>query len=174
MGRRIIIETAQSENRTFFALEIEEESKPKQFHELSFSVLYRNDVPWYQFNATLTNLFCLHILCYRLLLLLSLWHPHVRQNWEISQKFSLCVALLLASTDKLKSENSKVFDNWPSLIEKLQSERDLARENSEFLSTLQDYFIVSIFSKTFYLMWNLKFVKSFSETLSLPTFILER
>lgn len=46
--------------------------------------------------------------------------------------------------DKLKSENSKVLDNWPSLIEKLQSERDLARENVEYLSTLQQYFLVSI------------------------------
>lgn len=46
--------------------------------------------------------------------------------------------------DKLKSENSKVLDNWPSLIEKLQSERDLARENAEYLSTLQEYFVVSI------------------------------
>lgn len=46
--------------------------------------------------------------------------------------------------DKLKSENSKVLDNWPSLISKLQIERDLAQENAEYLSTLQEYFIVSI------------------------------
>jgi hypothetical protein len=46
--------------------------------------------------------------------------------------------------DKLKSENSKVLDNWPSLISKLQLERDLAQENAEYLSTLQEYFIVSI------------------------------
>lgn len=51
--------------------------------------------------------------------------------------------------DKLKSENSKVLDNWPSLLEKLQSERDLARENAEYLSTLQDYFIVSIIDNNF-------------------------
>lgn len=51
--------------------------------------------------------------------------------------------------DKLKSENSKVLDNWPSLIEKLQSERDLARENSEYLSTLQEYFVVSIIDNNF-------------------------
>lgn len=51
--------------------------------------------------------------------------------------------------DKLKSENSKVLDNWPSLIEKLQSGRDLARENAEYLSTLQDYFVVSIIDNNF-------------------------
>lgn len=51
--------------------------------------------------------------------------------------------------DKLKSENSKVLDNWPSLIEKLQSERDLARENAEYLSTLQEYFVVSICETNF-------------------------
>jgi hypothetical protein len=53
------------------------------------------------------------------------------------------------SKDKLKSENSKVLDNWPSLIEKLQSERDLARENAEYLSTLQEYFVVSIIAIIF-------------------------
>lgn len=62
--------------------------------------------------------------------------------------FSLSFFPSLAAThvfkDKLKSENSKVLDNWPSLIEKLQSERDLARENAEYLSTLQEYFVVSI------------------------------
>lgn len=47
--------------------------------------------------------------------------------------------------DKLKSENSKALDDWPALIEKLKSERDLARENAEYLSTLQEYFVVSIF-----------------------------
>lgn len=51
--------------------------------------------------------------------------------------------------DKLKSENSKVLDNWPSLLEKLQSERDLARENAEYLSTLQEYFVVSIIDNNF-------------------------
>lgn len=51
--------------------------------------------------------------------------------------------------DKLKSENSKVLDNWPPLIEKLQMERDLARENAEYLSTLQEYFVVSIIDKSF-------------------------
>jgi hypothetical protein len=54
-----------------------------------------------------------------------------------------------ALKDKLKSENSKVLDNWPSLIEKLQSERDLARENAEYLSTLQEYFVVSIIAIIF-------------------------
>lgn len=47
--------------------------------------------------------------------------------------------------DKLKSENSKALDDWPALIEKLKSERDLARENAEYLSTLLEYFVVSIF-----------------------------
>lgn len=52
-------------NWTFFRstrISISSILEPKQFHELSFSVLYRADAPWYQFNATLTNLFCLHIL----------------------------------------------------------------------------------------------------------------
>jgi hypothetical protein len=43
-----------------------------------------------------------------------------------------------------------VLDNWPSLIEKLQSERDLARENAEYLSTLQEYFVVSIIAIIFF------------------------
>lgn len=51
--------------------------------------------------------------------------------------------------DKLKSENSKVLDNWPSLFAKLQPERDLARENAEYLSTLQEYFVVSIIDNNF-------------------------
>lgn len=36
-----------------------------------------------------------------------------------------------------------MLDNWPSLMIKLQSERDLAEENAEYLSTLQEFFIVS-------------------------------
>ncbi|KAG5670791.1 hypothetical protein PVAND_001030 [Polypedilum vanderplanki] len=43
--------------------------------------------------------------------------------------------------DKLKAENSKALDNWPPLMKKLQSERDLAQENAEYLSTLQEFFI---------------------------------
>jgi hypothetical protein len=43
----------------------------------------------------------------------------------------------------LKAENSKVLDNWPTLMTKLQIERDLALENAEYLGTLQEYFIVS-------------------------------
>lgn len=42
-----------------------------------------------------------------------------------------------------------MLDNWPSLLEKLQSERDLARENAEYLSTLQEYFVVSIIDNHF-------------------------
>lgn len=54
--------------------------------------------------------------------------------------------LVPSFVDKLKSENSKVLDNWPTLMDNLQSERDLARENADYLSTLQEYFIVSIFN----------------------------
>jgi len=43
-----------------------------------------------------------------------------------------------------------VLDNWPSLMIKLQSERDLAEENAEYLSTLQEFFIVSIEFVLFY------------------------
>lgn len=57
--------------------------------------------------------------------------------------------------DKLKSENSKVLDNWPSLIEKLQSGRDLARENAEYLATLQEYFVVSIIYSNLFLIYRL-------------------
>lgn len=57
---------------------------------------------------------------------------------------SLSLSFCYLFIDKLKSENSKVLDNWPSLISKLQIERDLAQENAEYLSTLQEYFIVSI------------------------------
>lgn len=63
--------------------------------------------------------------------------------------FSFFFHFIYVFKDKLKSENSKVLDNWPSLIEKLQSERDLARENAEYLSTLQEYFVVSISETSF-------------------------
>lgn len=63
--------------------------------------------------------------------------------------FSFFPFFIYVFKDKLKSENSKVLDNWPSLLEKLQSERDLARENAEYLSTLQEYFVVSIIDNNF-------------------------
>lgn len=92
----------------------------------SFFLLLRvhddDEASWYQFNAPLTMWF---------FFLFFLFH------------------FIYVFKDKLKSENSKVLDNWPSLIEKLQSERDLARENAEYLSTLQEYFVVSIIETNF-------------------------
>lgn len=46
--------------------------------------------------------------------------------------------------DKLRTEKSIVLDNWPLLMKKLQTERDLAQENAEYLSTVQEFFVVSI------------------------------
>lgn len=43
----------------------------------------------------------------------------------------------------LKRENSKILDGWKPLVEQIQAARDLARENAEFLATLQEYFMVS-------------------------------
>ena len=47
------------------------------------------------------------------------------------------------NTGTLKRENSKILDGWVPLFEKVQAARDLARENAEFLATLQEYFMVS-------------------------------
>jgi hypothetical protein len=73
-------------------------------------------------------------------------------QYIITGQFSILYRFYLF-IDKLKAEKSKVLDNWPSLMIKLQSERDLAEENAEYLSTLQEFFIVSIivgFSLLFY------------------------
>lgn len=100
--------------------------KEKRLASRSFIVWKHDDeAPRYQFNATLTMWF----------LFSSLFH------------------FIYVFKDKLKSENSKVLDNWPSLIEKLQSGRDLARENAEYLSTLQEYFVVSIIDNNFSLLF---------------------
>lgn len=63
------------------------------------------------------------------------WFPHDRRSGFAS--------LRMIFTEKLKNETD-LYAEWQRLIENLESERELARENMEYLGTLYDYFVVSI------------------------------
>ena len=62
-------------------------------------------------------------------------------SFNLSYFYSL--SLLTSFTELLKKNASKALEKWPPMMEKLITERDLARENAEYLSTLHEYFIVS-------------------------------
>lgn len=74
----------------------------------------------------------------------ALWQEKENEFNSILEQFKN--PFVLNTLEKLQELKSEVIKAWPNCILKLKNAHSLSKENSDYLSTLQEYLLVSQFN----------------------------